>query len=92
MAGVPYPMHNSLITFREPFPRVEYSPYKKLYIRAEVNGVEQEIRIDSNQQVKVIRELIRQDGKLLNAKVRCVNGKFEIFAHSPQSDFFELVR
>ena len=90
--GVNYPPSNCLITFREPFPRVEYTPYRKLYIRAMINARDGEIRIESQQQIKVMEKLIKEDGKLLNAKIKVENGVFTVLQHSPQSDFFSIIR
>ena len=60
MAGIPYPpKDNCEITFREEFPKVEYSPDKKLYIRAMVNTREGELRIASHQQIKVVEHRVR---------------------------------
>ena len=93
MTGVPYPPKNCRIVFREPFPRTEYSPQKKYYIKAHINGMpEQEIRIDSIGQLRFIDELIAQDRKLLNAVVICKEGKFSLLHHSPQLDFFGVVK
>ena len=92
MSGVSYPPKNCLIIFREPFPRVEFSPDRKLYIRAMVNAREGELRIASQQQIQVMEQLVKEDGKLLNAVVKVENGKFVILKRSPQSDFFSLVR
>ena len=92
MAGVSYIPANCELVFREPFFRTEFSPNKKLYIRALVNASEREIRIDSKQQVRIMEDLIRHDGKLLNAVVKVENGKFIVLKRSPQSDFFSLVR
>ena len=93
MAGIPYPpKDNCEITFREEFPKVEYSPDKKLYIRAVVNAREGELRMSSQQQIRTVENLIKEDGKLLNAKVKVENGEFIVLEHSPQADFFSLVR
>ena len=89
--STPYP--NCTITFQEPFPRIEFSPQKKYYVRACIDQMpEQEIRIDKKQQLNTIDFLIRADKKLLNAIVQCDSeGNFAILKHSPQDDFFDLV-
>ena len=92
MSGAIYPPRNCTIVLREPFPRVEYSPYKKYYIRACIDGMpEVEMRMGAEQQLSIVDKLIREDGKLLNAKVVCTDGQFTISEHSPQVDFFSLV-
>ena len=93
--GIPYPQRNSIITFREPFYRQEVFEDKiKYYIRACINSdPEQEIRVAARQQREVMDLLIKQDLKLTNAVVRnSDNGLFSILDHSPQIDFFSLVK
>ena len=78
----------------------DYVNYKttKYHIRACIiyqPGIElpeHEIRIASQQQIQVMEQLVKEDGKLLNAVVKVENGKFVILKRSPQSDFFSLVR
>ena len=91
--STPYPPKNSVITFLEPYPRVEkYNRTKWYYIKACVNGLpEQEIRMDKKQQLSVVDYLLQVDGKLTGAVVDCDSqGRFVVLQHSPQSDFFEL--
>ena len=90
MAGIPYPPRNSIITFREPFPRKNENKY---YIKVAVDEMpEMEIRIDSKQQKDVMDYLILVDKKLTNAVVRNDNqGRFVVEKHSPASDFFYLI-
>lgn len=93
--SIPYPPtdRNCAITFREPFPTVRYEPRKRLYIRAILDdSMEQEIRITSRQQIELLEQLIREDGKILNAKVLSRKGIFELLERSPQTDFFEMVK
>jgi len=93
MPSIPYPSKNSIIVFREPFYRKKISDNTKYYIRACVNGEpEQEIIISTKQQRAVVDQLIREDRKLTNAVVGCENKNFVILKHSPQGDFFELVK
>ena len=103
---VSYPPKNSIITFREPFPRIErYSvdrngikfidPHStKYYIKVSIDDQpEKEIRIDRQQQLDVIDYLISVDEKLTSAEVRCDSqGRFVVLQHSPQEDFFDLVK
>ena len=92
MAGTPYPPKNADIVFRQEFPRLEYSPERKYYIRAIVNGSpEKEIRIDAVQQLAVMDKLLAKDRKLLNACIKVIDGQFFIVTHSPQADFFEAI-
>ena len=93
--SVPYPPsdRDCIIVFREPFSRIKMEPNKKLYIRAIIdNEPEQEIRMVSKQQVDFIEKLIKEDGKILNAKVNSIKGMFELIERSPQEDFFDLVK
>jgi len=103
--SIPYPSKNSVVTFRQPFPRIErYSldrngikftdPHStKYYIRVSIDGLpEKETRIDKQQQMDVIDYLILVDKKLTNAVVRCDSqGRFTVLQHSPATDFFYLV-
>jgi len=92
MSGIPYPEKNCTIVFRQEFPRLEYSPERKYYIKAIVNGgPEREIRIDAVQQLAVMDKLIREDKKLLNACVKVIDGQFYVVTRSPQKDFFEAI-
>ena len=93
MTGVPYPPQNCRIVFREPFPREEnHGGHVKLYIRAIIDEMpEREIRMDSLEQTRFVDDLVRQDGKLLNAEVLVKDGKFVLLRHSPQIDFFKEV-
>lgn len=90
MTGIPYPPKNSIITFREPLPRKEFSGRSiKYYIRAnialsDIGLPEQEIRIVAKQQLDTIDALIKTDLKLTNAVVRCDNySRFIVLQHSP---------
>lgn len=88
-----YPPENCIITFREPFPRKEFSPDKIYYIRARIDSMpEMEIRIVKEQQMEVMDELIAQDKKLTCARVACIDGEFIVVSRSPQSDFLEMIR
>ena len=92
--GVPYPLKNSTIVLREPFPKREWTGSQlKYYIRATVNDTpEQEIRIVKKQQIEIMDYLILVDKKLTNAIIRCDSyGRFVVERHSPASDFFYLV-
>ncbi len=92
MTSIPYPPRNSIIVFRESFPRKEYSGHSalKYYIKASVNGNhESEIRVSSKQQKDVIDYLIQVDLKLTNAVVRCDSyARFTVLKHS-QDDFLD---
>jgi len=89
------PPRDSVITFREPFFRREFSGQRvRYYIRAIVNGMpEREIKIAGKQQKEVMDELLKKDLKLTNAVVRNDRfGVFRIVQHSPQKDFFKIVK
>lgn len=93
-----YPPKNSIIVFREPFPRKEWSIDRvKYYIRTCItlqSGIElpeREIRIAAKQQMAVVDCLLKTDLKLTNAIVKNDKYKrFTIIQHSPQKDFFGL--
>ena len=90
-----YPPKNSVIVFREPFFRREFSGQRvRYYIRAIVNGMpEKEIRVVSAQQKGVMDELLRKDLKLTNAVVMNTRlGVFKVISSSPQRDFFKIVK
>ena len=54
---------------------------------------EQEIRIAKQQQKDVIDYLLKTDLKLTNAVVRADSqGRWVVIKHSPQEDFFDLVK
>ena len=90
------PPKNCEITFREPFFRKEFSGHNsvKYYIRASIdNNPEQEIRITYSQQKKIIDYILHTDLKLTNAVVKCDSyNRFTVLVHSPQEDFFDLVK
>ena len=95
--GVPYLPHIGEVTFREPFPTIRYEPMRTIYIRATVNGIsystsEQQFRTRSRSNLKTIEREIAVYGKILNARAKFKKGKLEFIAHSPQSDFLNLVR
>ncbi len=95
LQGIPYPPVNTdtIIIFREPFPEIRYEPRKRFYIRAIMgNGPEQEIRIAARQQLRTIEQLLKEDRKILNAKVLCRKGKFEVLERSPQTDFLSILK
>jgi len=88
--GLPYPEKNSVILFREPFPRKDGDKY---IVKACVDsGHEQDIRMDMKQQKDMVDYIVKVDLKLTNAVVRCdAEGRFVLEKHSPQSDFFDKV-
>lgn len=95
MTSIPYPPKNSIIVFREPFYRKEFSGHRalKYYIRVSVNNRESEIRVSSKQQKDVMDYLVQVDKKLTNAVVRCDSyARFTVIQHSPQDDFFDIVK
>ena len=106
MTSISYPPKNSVITFREPHFRREFSVnITKYYIRACItlgatevgeNGIalpEQQIRVVKQQQKDIMDYLLKVDQKLTNAVVRCDSyARFTVLAHSLQDDFFDLVK
>ena len=101
------PPKNSRITFTEPFYRREFSGNKlTYYIEASIEDTstpeiverkvvlpEQELRIVSQEQQELMDYILLVDRKLLNAIVRCdALGRFTCLRHSPQEDFFDLVK
>ena len=92
---IPYPQKNSTITFREPCFRKEWTANKvKYYIKASIDGLpEREIRIVAQQQKNTMDYLLQVDKKLINAVVKCDSySKFTVLQHSPQKDFFDMVK
>ena len=90
-----YPPKNSTIIFKEPFFRKELSGRQvKYYIKAVVDDMpEQEIRVTREQQRETMDYLLKSDMKLTNAVVGCDNMcQFKVVLHSPQKDFFGLVK
>ena len=102
-----YPPKNSVITFREPNYRREFSGHNstRYYIKARItlgatevceNGIalpEQEIRVSAQQQKDIMEYLLQADLKLTNAVVKCDSqGRWTVLVHSPQEDFFDLVK
>jgi len=95
MTSIPFPPKNSLITFREPFPGREWNGFKmRYYIKASVDGEpESEMRVAARQQMELMDYILQVDLKLTNAVVRCdALGRFTALVHSPQEDFFDLVK
>ena len=95
MTSIPYPPKNSIITFREPYFRKEWTANKvKYYIRASLNGLpEREIRIVAKQQKNTMDYLLQVDKKLTNAIIKCDSySKFIVLQHSPQIDFLDMVK
>ena len=93
--GIPYPPRKSTIVFMEPYPRREWNGHSMTYyIKASINdNLEQEIRISAKQQGEIMEHLIRVDRKLTGAIVKSdSNGRWIVLRHSPQSDFFDLVK
>lgn len=91
MTGAIYPPKNSVITFREPFYRKEFSGHSatKYYIKASINGApEIEIRITKEQQRDVMDYLIKSDLKLTNTVVRNdAQKRFVILQHARRQIF-----
>jgi len=95
MPSIPYPPKNSLITFREPFPGKEWNGFKiRYYIKVSVDdGPESEMRVAARQQMELMDYILQVDLKLTGATVRCdALGRFTVLQHSPQEDFFDLVK
>ena len=87
-----FPPKNSILTFREPFLKTVPGESVKC-ILACVDDTERLVKIEEEQQLDIIDYLLLTDKKLTNAVVDCDSqGRFTVLRHSPQEDFFDLVR